>query len=177
MPNSSTTNSSTSKSSTSLADIMLPEFDREMARTRRILSAVTAEILEKKVHESLHTIAWNAGHIVEVVSWTPLITDLPEFDMSPVDGPKYEAPLGRDPATLMADFDKNVTAARAALAKTTDAAMAEPWSLKAAGQTYFTMPKGECLRTWVLNHLVHHRAILAVYLRMLGIEVTPPYDA
>jgi uncharacterized damage-inducible protein DinB len=165
-----------SSSSTSLAEIMLPEFDREMARTRRILAAVTVDILEKKVHESLHTIAWNAGHIVEVVGWTPYITNYPEFDMSPIDGPKYEAPVARDPAKLMADFDKNVTEARTGLAKMTDAAMAEPWSLKAAGQTYFTMPKGECLRTWVLNHLVHHRAILAVYLRMLGINVTPPYD-
>ncbi|MBL8850943.1 MAG: DinB family protein, partial [Planctomycetaceae bacterium] len=159
-----------------LAEIMLPEFDREMARTRRTLAAVPAGQMEFKPHESLHTISWNANHIVDLVGWTPLIIGASEFDMAPVEGPKPQSLSIADPALLLAEFDKNVATARAALEAVSDATLAESWSLKAGGQVLFTISKGECVRTWVLNHAVHHRAILSVYLRMAGVTVTPPYD-
>lgn len=159
-----------------LAEIMLPEFDREMARTRRTLAAVPADHMEWQPHEGLHTIGWNANHIVDLVGWTPLIIGASEFDMAPVEGPA-PVPLSiSEPALLLAEFDKNVAAARAALETVSDATLAEPWSLKAGGQALFTISKGECVRTWVLNHSVHHRAILSVSLRMAGVAATPPYD-
>lgn len=160
-----------------LAEIMLPEFDREMARTRRTLAAVPADKMDWKPHESLHTIHWNANHLVNLIGWTPLIISASEFDMAPVDGPAPEPPSIDDPAALLAEFDKNVATAREALFGASDETMAEPWSLKAGGQVLFTISKGECVRTWVLNHSVHHRAILSVFLRMAGVAVTPPYDA
>ena len=159
-----------------IAELMLPEFDREMARTRAVLEKVDADQLEWTAAEGLHTISWNVNHLVEIVGWTPLIITQSDFDMDPVDGPKPETPTRTDSDEILSAFDTNVTEARQALSSTTDETMAEPWSLKSGGQVLFTISKGECLRTWVLNHVVHHRGILSVYLRMAGIELTPVYD-
>jgi len=158
------------------AEIMLPEFDREMARTRRTLAAVPADRMEWKAHDSLHTIGWNANHLVDLIGWTPAITEADEFDVAPVDGPPLQPLSNEDPVLLLAEFDKNVAAARGAIAAVSDATLAEPWSLKSGGQVLFTISKGDCVRTWVLNHAVHHRGILSVLLRMSGVAVTPPYD-
>jgi uncharacterized damage-inducible protein DinB len=159
-----------------LAKIMLPEFDREMARTRRILSHLSGDLMKSKPHEKLHTIGWNANHIVDIVGWTPMIIANPEFDMAPIDGPAHETPNIQDVNELLAKFDENVMNARRALESTSDETMAELWSLKAGGQILFTISKEECLRTWVLNHIIHHRAILSVGLRILGVDVVPAYD-
>ena len=159
-----------------LSEIMLPEFDHEMARTRRTLAAVPADRMEWKAHESLHTIGWNANHLVDLIGWTPAITTADEFDVAPVDGPPLKPLSIEDPVELLAEFDKNVAAAREAIVAVSDATLAEPWSLKSGGQVLFTINKGDCVRTWVLNHAVHHRAILSVLLRMAGVAVTPPYE-
>lgn len=162
--------------SNSLSEIMLPEFDREMPRTRKVLVALTPESLSWKASEELQTVGWNANHIVSIVSWTPSIIADDEFDMAPVDGPAPETPSYDEPVEILKAFDAAVVDARAALAAATDEILAEPSSLKSGGETLFTIPKGDCLRTWVLNHTVHHRAILSVYIRMQGIELTPVYD-
>lgn len=159
-----------------LAEIMLPEFDREMARTRKTLAALPADRMEWQAQEAVHTIGWTANHLVDLIGWTPSIIGASEFDVAPVDGPAPKPLSISDPALLLAEFDKNVAAARESLVGVSDETLAEPWSLKAGGQALFTISKGECVRTWVLNHAVHHRAILSVYLRMAGVAVTPPYD-
>lgn len=159
-----------------LAALMLPEFDDEMARTRRMLAALPADRMAWKPHEALHTIGWNANHIVEIVGWTQVIISESEFDMAPVGGRKYETPDIQDPAVLLGQFDENVVAARASIAGATDAVLAQPWSLKSGGETLFTISKGACLRTWVFNHTVHHRAILSAGLRMCGVNVAGAYD-
>ncbi|TWU07458.1 DinB family protein [Stieleria varia] len=159
-----------------LSHLMLPEFDREMPRTRKVLAALTPESLSWQADEKLRSIGWNANHIADLIGWTPQIIANDEFDMAPLEGPKPEVPSLEDPAEILNAFDTAVTQARAAIEAATDEQLAEDWSLKSGGQTLFTISKGECLRTWVLNHTVHHRAILSVYLRMNGIELTPVYD-
>ncbi|MBX7166359.1 MAG: DinB family protein [Pirellulales bacterium] len=159
-----------------ISEVILPEFDLEMPRTRRILSCLPTDRFDHCVHDGLHTLGWNANHIVSCLGWTPMILEQPEFDAEPVGGPKYQVPSLTTVEEILAAFDVNAAKARAGIAQATDAVMAEPWSLKVAGQTLFTVSKGECLRTWVLNHLVHHRAILSVYLRMSGLEHKGPYD-
>ncbi|TWU45110.1 DinB family protein [Novipirellula aureliae] len=164
-----------SVSSTSIASIMLPEFDREMACTRKILEKVPADKLEWKANESLHTLGWNANHVAEIVGWTQFIIDEDVFNLAPVDGPAYETPSLSDPAKIIEAFDQNVSLARAALERTSDETMGEMWTMKAGEQTLMTITKGECLRTWVFNHTVHHRGILSVYLRMLGVADATAY--
>lgn len=159
-----------------ISELMIPELDREMARTRRVLQAVPADKMAWQPGENLRTIGWNANHLMEIVSWTSDILDKDEFNIAPVDGPAYQTPSIADPNEIVAQFDKNLVAAREAIAGATDEKMAEMWTMKMGEQTLFTISKGDCLRTWVLNHTVHHRAILSVYLRMAGVELTPVYD-
>lgn len=159
------------------SQMMLPEFDREMARTRRILVAATTESLEWSPGEGLHTIGWNANHIADIVGWTNSIIEESEFDMAPPGEEPFATSSFETVDEIVAAFDKSVAEARDSIESVTDEQLTEMWSLKAGGETLFTIPKGECVRTWVLNHTVHHRGILSVYLRMQGIEHTPPYDA
>lgn len=158
------------------SEIMLPELDAEMARTGKALEAVPQDRLGWKAAESLHTIGWNANHLADIVGWTPLILAHDELDINPIGGTPYETPSFDDPAKIVAAFDENLKAARAAIADASDEQMAEEWAMKNAGQTLFTMTKGECVRTWVLNHSVHHRGILSIYLRMCGVKLTPVFD-
>lgn len=160
----------------SLAELMLPEFETEMAKTRRVLEAVPAEKIDWQPGDGLHTIGWNANHIADLVGWTKLIIEQSEYDIAPPDGPKEEVPAETDPKQILATFDTNILESREALTGCPDEVMSQMWSLKAGGQPLFTVSKGECLRTWVMNHSVHHRAILSVYLRMCGVELMPVYD-
>ena len=99
---------------------------------------------------------------------------LPELDLEPAGGQPAMPDL-KKPADLVAFFDANVAAARAALAAVPDAAMTAPWKLLRAGRTIATWPRAVVLRTSCLNHLVHHRGQLTVYLRMSGAKVPSLY--
>jgi uncharacterized damage-inducible protein DinB len=159
----------------SIAQRMLPELDDEMARTRVVLNAVPNELLNWSP-VGLRTIGWNANHLAEIIGWTAGILEQSEFDIAPVDGPKYETPSLSDAKQIVASFDDNLQSARSTLALATDNDLAQEWAMKMGGQTIFQMTKGDCIRKWVFNHTIHHRAILATYLRMNGVELTPVYD-
>ena len=73
-------------------------------------------------------------------------------------------------------FDRNVATARKAIAAVKSDALTQPWSLLKAGTPFFTMPRGMVIRNFVLNHLIHHRAILCVYLRLNDIPVPGMYN-
>ena len=160
----------------SYSELLLPEFEIEMARTRKILAKVPADKLAWQADNQLRTIGWNANHIADSVGWTRNIIEENEFDIAPVDGPKHETPSLDDPNEIVASFDRNVADARNALSDATDEKLSETWELKAGGETISTMIKRDCLRTWIMNHIIHHRAILSVYLRMVSVELTPVYD-
>jgi uncharacterized damage-inducible protein DinB len=97
--------------------------------------------------------------------------ELPELDFAGVAAP---APFTTVEA-LLAYFDANARAGRAALAKAADADFAVPWSLKNDGAVIFTLPRAVVLRSFVLSHLIHHRAQLGVYLRMRDVPLPPSY--
>lgn len=159
-----------------IAQMMLPEFDDEMGRTRLVLQAVPADKLKWKAGENVNDLGWNANHLADIVSWTPTILQQPEFDMSPPGGEPFHNPTLTDPQQILNHFDRAVAEARHVLANSSDEVFAENWTMKMAGETLFTLPKGACFRTWVMNHSIHHRAILSVYLRLAGVELTPVYD-
>ncbi len=160
-----------------ISELMIPELDREMASTRKILEKVPGDQLQWKAGETLQTLGWNANHLAEIAGWTAFIISEDEFNIAPPGGPKYETPSLGSVAEILDSFDQNVAAARAAIESTSDETMARMWTMKAGDQTLLTISKGECLRTWVLNHTVHHRGILSVYLRMFGIEDASVYGA
>jgi uncharacterized damage-inducible protein DinB len=120
-------------------------------------------------------VGWLASHVATMVGWLPMTIKTEELDYAPVDGPGFEPPKIGNRKELLAEFDKNVAESRAALSSVSDAEMMKGWKLLAGGKEIFTMPRVACIRGMVLNHLIHHRAQLTVYYRLLGIPVPGLY--
>jgi uncharacterized damage-inducible protein DinB len=154
---------------------LLPEFDQEMQNTRKTLERLPDENWGWKPHAKSGTAGWMAGHIASMPGWIGMTIKTDELDYAPVNGPAYEPPKLENRKQLLAEFDKNVAEARASLANVSDADMMKGWKLLAGGQEIFTMPRIACIRTMVLNHIIHHRAQLTVYYRLLGIPVPGLY--
>jgi len=154
---------------------MLGEFDQEMQNTRKVLERCPDEKWNWKPHEKSGTLGWLAGHVATMVDWLPTTLTTEELDYAPVGGPSWQPPKIDNRKELLAVFDKNVTASRAALAEVSDADLMKNWKLLAGGQEIFTMPRVPCIRGMAMNHLIHHRAQLTVYYRLLGVPVPGLY--
>lgn len=159
----------------SYAETILPEFDHEMAGTRKVLERVPEDRLDWQAHPKSHTIGWNANHLAEMPGWIEPVIQQREMDIAPAGGPAYQSPKLTSRQAILDLFDRNVAAARRALLSADDAAMGESWSLLHGGQPLFTMPRAAVVRNFVLNHSIHHRAILCVYLRLNDIPVPGLY--
>ncbi len=156
------------------AETILPEFDREMANTRKVLERVPENKLQWQAHPKSHTIGWNANHVADIVNWLVQALTRPSLDIAPVGGPRYEFPRLTSRQEILDLFDRNVAAARKAITAVKDEDMGAPWSLSQAGKPFFTMPRSAVARG-VVNHLIHHRAHLCVYLRLNDIPVPGMY--
>ena len=161
--------------STNISQSLLPEFDHEVASTRKSLERVPEGKDDFRPHPKSMTLARLAGHLAEIPSWGEAALAGDELDMNPPGGAATEAYVMTSRAEALATFDGYVAKARALLAEATDDAMMRPWTLKSGGKTLFSMPKVAVLRSFVLNHLVHHRAQLGVYLRMNDVPVPSIY--
>ncbi len=148
---------------------LIPEFDQEMAITRRVLERVPTDQGTWKPHPK----SFSLGHLAQLVSWMPgwIGTTLrdPVLDLGRAGSYSYETT-----ESLLAGFDRNVAAARTALEETPAGAWAETWSLTHASQTLWSAPRTVVVRNH-LNHLIHHRAQLTVYLRLLDVPVPATY--
>ena len=156
-------------------ETILPEFDREMANTRKVLERVPEHKLDWQAHPKSHTIGWNANHLAEILGWVGGWLTAPSWDFAPVGGEPYQSPKLTSRQEILDLFDRNVAAARKAIAAVNDDQLTQPWSLLWAGTPLFTMPRGMVIRRFVLNHLIHHRATLCVYLRLNDIPVPGMY--
>ncbi len=154
---------------------LLPEFDQEMANTRRVLERVPDEHLDWAPHPKSYTLGQLAAHVALLPAWGAMTLSRDEFDMAPPDGARWTPPVLNNRAEMLAAFDKEAAGARQALEAATDADLARAWSLKQAGQTVFSLPKSAVFRTFVMNHLVHHRGQLMVYLRLKDVPVPGVY--
>jgi uncharacterized damage-inducible protein DinB len=157
-------------------DALLPEFDNEMANTRRALERIPDEKFDFRPHPKSNTMRWLASHIANIPTWAKMTMESDSFDVQPPAGAATgQTPQASSREELLAVFDKNVAASRAALAASSDQAMFSPWSLLKGGQTIFTMPRVAVLRGMIMNHLIHHRGQLTVYLRLNDIPVPALY--
>ncbi|MEQ1869488.1 MAG: DinB family protein [Vicinamibacterales bacterium] len=161
--------------SLNISQSLLPEFDHEVASTRKTLERVPEGNPDFRPHPKSMTMARLAGHVAEIPMWAVATLGQDELDMNPPGGPKMESYLMKSRADALATFDEHVRKARELLATTTDETMMRPWTLKSGGQTLMTMPRVAVMRSFVMNHLVHHRAQLGVYLRMNDVPVPSIY--
>ena len=156
-----------------IADLLLPEFDQEMATTRRVLERVPEDKFSWKPHDKSFSMGDLASHVVNSIKWTDYTMNGTEFDLATVT-PDEINQAAKSRAELLAWFDANVPSARSTLARA-DADYAVPWTLKNGTTVFFTMPRYNCIRSFVLNHIVHHRAQLGVYLRLNNVPVPGAY--
>jgi uncharacterized damage-inducible protein DinB len=154
-----------------LADAMIPEFDHEMATTRKLLERVPEEQIDWKPHVKSWTLGQLAQHVATLPMWGSVTLNQAELDL----GAGGETPTLRTRADLLEAFDRHVADTRGALAGRTDAELMAPWTLKNHGQVVFSMPKAAVWRSFVINHLVHHRGQLSVYLRLQDVPVPSIY--
>jgi uncharacterized damage-inducible protein DinB len=154
-----------------LKEMLLPEFDQEAAATRLLLERVPAQDAGWKPHPKSASLGALAVHVANLASWLGMTLTSTELDLAVTPTP---APFTTVDA-LLATFDKNVATSRAALAKAVDADFAVLWSLKSGGQIYLTFPRAVIVRSFVLSHLIHHRAQLGVYLRLRDVPLPPCY--
>ena len=155
----------------SIAQTLLPEFDQEMANTRKMLERVPDGKFDYKPHDKSMSLGRLAAHTAEIPSY---VTGTLKFERMDFTGnEKPFAPATR--AEMLAAFDKYVAEARELLSKATDEDLAKMWTLSFKGQQIFSMPRAAVLRARAMNHLIHHRAQLGVYLRLNNVEIPGMY--
>jgi uncharacterized damage-inducible protein DinB len=159
----------------SLADLLLPEFDEEMASTRRILERIPDGKTAWQPHPRSMTLGRLATHLAEIPSWTVNSLTRDELDFAPPGGPPFQPKTLASTAEILQLFDQNVVAARKVLAAAPDAEFTKPWTFKRAGQAIWTRPKHDVFRRMGMSHLVHHRAQLGVYLRLQEVAIPGMY--
>jgi uncharacterized damage-inducible protein DinB len=152
-------------------EMILPEFDEEMKATRRMLERVPDGKFDYKPHEKSMALGRLASHVAELPSWAAHTMQSEVLEIQAGQKP-YQTNSNQQ---LVADFDKNVAEARKLIAAASDGDFQKMWTFKYGGQTMFSMPRLAVLRSVVMNHMIHHRAQLSVYLRLNEIEVPGMY--
>ena len=153
----------------------LAEFDHEVANTRKTLERVPEDKFGWKPHPKSGSMIWLAGHVAQIPGWCKETFTRNELDVAPPGQPPPTPATPKSRKELLEFFEKCVTAGRAALANATDDQMMKPWSLLVGGKTIFTMPRAVVFRGFVMNHMIHHRAQLGVYLRLNDVPVPAIY--
>jgi uncharacterized damage-inducible protein DinB len=153
----------------STADKLLPEFDQEMATTRRLLERVPSDKGRWKPHEK----SFALGHLAQLVAMMPdwIARTLRDSDINLAGGAGYSF---ETTDTLLDKFDRNVREAREAIAESSDEHLDTMWSLKHGDKVLFSQPRGPAVRTHI-NHLIHHRGQLSVYLRLVDVPLPSIY--
>ncbi|HET6933265.1 MAG TPA: DinB family protein, partial [Candidatus Angelobacter sp.] len=154
-----------------LSNALLPEFDHEMQTTRRTLERVPEDKLGWKPHQKSMTLGALATHLATIIHWVDAVAGMDSFDVTSVP----PTPELKSREELLKAFDENVARARKTIAGISDPAMMKPWSLIAGGKTMFSLPRIAVLRSFVLNHIIHHRGQFSVYLRLNDVPVPSIY--
>jgi uncharacterized damage-inducible protein DinB len=155
----------------SFSKTLLPEFEEEMKNTRRLLECVPDGKFDYQPHEKSMTLGRLASHVAEMPSWakTTLETELLEMQ------PGFKPFIAQTRAELLDTFDKGVAEAREKISAATEEDWKKIWTFKYAGQTYISQPRTEVMRGSVMNHMIHHRAQLGVFLRLNNVAFPGMY--
>jgi len=159
-----------------IADKLLPEFDREFATTRKFLALVPDDKLGWKPHAKSMELGRLAWHVSDFPGYALGVTSQPGFSVKLEDLPKRRSAwVGKTREAILERFDADVKAARTALAAVPDAAWDENWKLEFGGQVVFDDARRTAFRIVAMNHMIHHRAQLGLYLRLNEIPIPGTY--
>lgn len=155
-----------------VSQALLGEFKQETATTRNILAIVPMEKADFKPHEKSMSLGSLANHIAEMITWVGVTLNKDGINFA-TDYVPIPPKVTHD--DLMAYYDQKVAEAILILDATNEEQLQEMWTMSNGDKIYFTMPKSICLRQFVFSHIVHHRAQLGVYLRMLDVPLPSTY--
>jgi uncharacterized damage-inducible protein DinB len=156
-----------------IRDVLLSEFDHEIAATRRLLQRLPEAAFAWKPHERSMSLGALATHLSQIPHWGTAILEREGYDE--ILDHKGPAPEKHTVADVLAAFDAHAAEVRRVLLPLTEAQLAEPWTYRRGGQLIMSVPKLGALRRFLLNHLVHHRGQLTVYLRLQNVPLPPLY--
>ena len=156
-----------------IRDALLPEYDHEMGTTRRLLERTPEAEFAWKPHDRSMTLGQLAGHIANIPHWCDAVLRHSVFDVATAGDTRPKQPASV--AELLSEFDRKVKAAREGLAAAGDSEMLAPWTFKQGDREIFTMPRVAAIRSFVMNHLIHHRGQLSVYLRLKDVPLPSIY--
>ncbi len=156
-----------------MIDALIAEMKHEAGLTRKLLERLPSGKADWKPHEKSMTLGRLAGHTAEMIGWGTTTIGTPELDFSA--GPPIQPAQVATAEEAVALVDQGLAEFLATAPGTSDAALFEDWTLRDGEQVYFSMPRIQCLRGFVLNHMVHHRGQLTVYLRLLEVPLPGLY--
>lgn len=156
----------------SLKEIAFGDLERELGVTRRVLEALPEGKFEWTPHEKSMTVARLASHVADLPDWIRLALAQDELDMAAMPPPPPPSPNRQE---LLERFDRHVAALREAVARFDMANFNKPWSMRQGQEIVVTRPRATVYRVWCLNHMIHHRAQLCLYLRLLNVPVPTVY--
>lgn len=159
----------------SIAETFLPEFEQEMATTRRVLERVPDKAAAWKPHPKSMGMGELAQHIANVLGLVTPAFEGNELDFANPATAKYTSPRYESTAKLVETFDRNLDAARKAIRTASDDTLRGSWSLRAGPKTIFTLPRPAVVRSFIGSHIIHHRGQLSVYLRLNDVPVPSIY--
>jgi len=157
-----------------LKDALLPEYDHEMGTARRLLERVPEADLGWKPHEKSFSLGQLASHIANIPHWIDAVCDVAVFDVASL-GEDTRPREPKSVADVLKAFDDNVKKGRQKIDAQVDAAMFVQWTMTRGDQEILTMRRISVLRTLIMNHLIHHRGQLSVYLRLRNVPVPAMY--
>jgi uncharacterized damage-inducible protein DinB len=158
-----------------IAQTIIQEFDQEMANTRKTLERVPEGKFDWKPDPKSMSMGRLAQHIAEMPGWGTSAMAADSLDLDPEGKGFTPPPLPKTRQEILDMFDKNVKQSRAAIEKGSDADFMTAWSLLMNKKVLMTMPRLAVVRTFVMNHIIHHRAQLGVYFRLNGVPVPAIY--
>jgi uncharacterized damage-inducible protein DinB len=156
----------------SLKEIVFGDLERELAVTRTVLERLPQEHYGWKPHEKSMSLGRLALHVADLPDWIRLAIAQDELDAADAPPPPEEL---QDRKVLLARFDRNVAALREAVARFDVADLNRPWTMRSGPQVLVTRPRATVYRVWCVNHMIHHRAQLCLYLRLLNVPVPTMY--
>jgi uncharacterized damage-inducible protein DinB len=161
-----------------IARTILAEFNHEMANTRKVLERIPEEQAAWKPHPKSYSLGDLAMHIANLPTWAGVILKQDELDFDPPGGKKKDPqPVFDTRKALLKQFDDNVVEAVSVIADASDEVMRNSWTLKNRGAVVFSLPRVAVMRSFVMNHMIHHRGQMTVYLRLKNVPLPAIYGA
>ena len=153
-------------------DTLLPEFDQEMAATRRLLERLPEPAFGWRPHDRSYDLGGLATHLAQIPHWGTSILKHDAHDLAA--GGPASTPLA-SVAAVLERFDRHVAEVRTAIVEAPDGRLQAPWALRRGNHLILSAPRIAALRSFVLHHAIHHRGQMTVYLRLLGVPLPPLY--